>query len=271
VSSRTVRTVRVGDVTIGDGAPAVIVPIVGATVAELRAQIVGLSASQVDVVEWRVDHFAGLADTAAVIEAAHALRRLLGPVPLLITCRTSAEGGAADLDAGTYGELLSALATSGAADLLDVEYRRGEVASAVIETAHRHAVPVIASNHDFSATPPEQEIVARLRAMQHLGADVAKIAVMPRDRADVLTLLSATRVMAEEHTAIPIVTMSMGALGAVSRIAGHLFGSAATFASAGTASAPGQLDVGDVRAVLGILERAGAGRAPEIAHLTRDR
>lgn len=257
MGSRAVRTVRAKDVTIGDGVPAVIVPVLGGTLAELRAQVVGLSGRRVDVVEWRVDHFSGMADTPAVLDAAHALARLLGPVPLLVTCRTSAEGGAAALDPDAYGELLSALAASGAADLLDLEHRRPhDVVTAVVTAAHQHAVPLIASDHDFAATPPAEEIVARLRAMQELGADVAKIAVMPRRRADVLTLLDATRTMAEEHADIPIITMSMGPLGVVSRIAGHLFGSAATFASAGTASAPGQVEVEDLRTVLDVLDRA---------------
>jgi 3-dehydroquinate dehydratase-1 len=258
-----VRTVRIGDVTIGRGAPAVIVPLLGATVADLREQAAGLGENRADVVEWRVDHLGSVTDVPAVVGAARELSRLLSPVPLLVTCRTSAEGGAADLDPDAYGELLTALAASGAVDLLDVEYRRGDVAGAAVEAAHRHGVPVIASNHDFAATPPAEEIVARLCAMQDLGADVAKIAVTPRDRADVLTLLAATRTMSEEHARIPIVTMAMGPLGAVSRIAGHLFGSAATFASAGTASAPGQLDVDDVRTVLEILERAGAANTPD--------
>ena len=263
MSSRTVRAVSIGDVTIGRGTPAVIVPVLGASAAELREEAAALGQHRADVVEWRVDHFGMLTDTPAVVGAAAELSRLLSPTPLLVTCRTSAEGGAADLDPDAYGELLTALAASGAVDLLDVEYRRGDVAAAVVEAAHRHAIPVIASNHEFTATPPAEEIVARLCAMQDLGADVAKIAVMPRDRADVLTLLAATRTMSEEHARIPIVTMAMGPLGAVSRIAGHLFGSAATFAAAGTASAPGQLKIDDVRTVLAILERAGATAVPD--------
>lgn len=242
-----------------------IVPVLGTTEDEVEAQVRGLAGAEVDVVEWRVDHLADLADTRAVVGTARALARALGPVPMLVTCRTSAEGGAAHLDDDAYGELLAALAASGAAGLLDVELARGAVAAGTIETAHRHGVPVVASSHDFSATPPAAEIVSRLRAMQELGADVAKIAVMPRGTADVLTLLEATRIMTEEHARVPVVTMSMGALGAVSRLAGHLFGSAATFASAGTASAPGQLGVEDVRTVLGILDRAGAAGTTEAA------
>jgi len=259
MGGRTVRVVRAKDVTIGNGVPAVIVPVLGATTAELRAEVVGLSGRRVDVVEWRVDHFAALADTPAVLDAARALTRLLGPVPLLVTCRTAGEGGAADLPPDAYGELLSALASSGAVDLLDVEHRRPpDVVAAALATARRHGVGVIASEHDFDATPPAEQIVVRLRAMQDLGADVAKIAVMPQTRADVLVLLDATREMTEEHAEIPVITMSMGPLGVVSRLAGHLFGSAATFASAGTASAPGQVEVEDLRSVLEVLDRAQA-------------
>ncbi|WP_418605429.1 type I 3-dehydroquinate dehydratase [Georgenia sp. SUBG003] len=207
--------------------------------------------------EWRVDHFGALTDTRAVLDTAHALARLLGPVPLLVTCRTVSEGGAADLGPDAYGELLSALASSGAADLLDVEHRRaGDVVAAVVATAGRHGVAVVASEHDFEATPPATELVRRLRDMQDAGADVAKIAVMPRTRADVLALLDATREMTEEYADIPVITMSMGPLGVVTRLAGHLFGSAATFASAGAASAPGQVEVEDLRAVLEVLDHA---------------
>ena len=79
--------------------------------------------------------------------------------------------------------------------------------------------------------------------MQRLGADICKIATMPHSPADVLTLLDATRIMAEEHADRPLITMAMGALGIVSRVSGETFGSAATFGMAGTPSAPGQIPV----------------------------
>ena len=41
----------------------------------------------------------------------------------------------------------------------------------------------------------------------------------------------------------PIITMSMGALGAVSRLSGEAIGSAMTFANPGKASAPGQVSL----------------------------
>ena len=68
--------------------------------------------------------------------------------------------------------------------------------------------------------------------MQMRQADICKIAVMPQDATDVLTLLSATNEMYTHYASVPIVTMSMGQLGMISRVTGQLFGSALTFGSA---------------------------------------
>lgn len=70
-----------------------------------------------------------------------------------------------------------------------------------------------------------------------LGADVAKVAVMPRNLDDVLTLFSAT-LEAGKILRIPLISMSMGPLGAVTRLFGWTFGSALTFAVGASSSAP---------------------------------
>ena len=84
-------------------------------------------------------------------------------------------------------------------------------------------------------------IIRSLVKMQELGCDLVKYAVMPQSERDVLTLLDTTLTMKEEYSDTPVVTMSMGHLGVVSRICGQVFGSAITFGTAGKASAPGQL------------------------------
>jgi 3-dehydroquinate dehydratase-1 len=93
-------------------------------------------------------------------------------------------------------------------------------------------------------------MVTRLTAMQQAGADLPKLAVMPNSPSDVLELLAATAEMAEQHPETPVITMSMGALGAVSRLCGETFGSAMTFANPGQASAPGQVALDVVNEVL---------------------
>ena len=65
-----------------------------------------------------------------------------------------------------------------------------------------------------------------------------------------LTLLAATVEMKNKYFATPIIAISMGKLGIVSRLCGEVFGSAMTFASVGDSSAPGQIGLDVVNAVL---------------------
>ena len=92
--------------------------------------------------------------------------------------------------------------------------------------------------------------------MQEIGADILKIAVMPESKKDVLTLLLATEEMVSEYAVKPVVTMSMAGLGAISRVSGEIFGSAVTFGSMEAASAPGQLQLADLRNVLEIIHNS---------------
>ncbi|MGX6509125.1 type I 3-dehydroquinate dehydratase [Rhodococcus sp. SJ-2] len=251
-----ITPVRVKGVTIGEGTPKVFVPITGSAPDALRGQVEALT-GRTDLVEWRVDFFTAFEDPDAVVTQARALAEQLDGVPLLATFRTAHEGGEAAISDDDYSALNVALAASGAVDLVDVEYRRDPAAvRRVIEASHAHGVAVVASNHDFDGTPGRDDIVARLCAMQDLGADICKMAVMPKSTADVLTLLDATRLMHEEHATRPIITMSMGGLGVISRLAGQVFGSAATFGMVGTPSAPGQVDATELRTVLALLDRS---------------
>ena len=115
---------------------------------------------------------------------------------------------------------------------------------------------MIASNHDFRKTPTKAELISRMRKMQELGADISKIAVMPQSTEDVLTLLSATEEMRRCYADRPVITMSMAGTGIVSRMCGEVFGSALTFGAAGKVSAPGQIDVEELRTVLGIIHKS---------------
>jgi 3-dehydroquinate dehydratase-1 len=79
---------------------------------------------------------------------------------------------------------------------------------------------------------------------------------MPASPEDVLTLLGATADYASRPDARPAITMAMGPLGVVSRLAGETFGSALTFGTVGAASAPGQVDAGALRAALEVVHAA---------------
>ena len=92
--------------------------------------------------------------------------------------------------------------------------------------------------------------------MQELDVDLPKIAVMPKKKEDVLTLLAATEEMNRKYADRPIITMSMAGDGVISRLCGEVFGSALTFGAAGQASAPGQIGVKELRQILTILHES---------------
>ena len=235
----------------------IIVPIVGITKEDIIEEAKTFDSIPVDVVEWRADWFEGVFDFAKVEDVLKDLRTVLGNIPLLMTFRTSKEGGEKAIETGDYVKLNQNAAKTGLIDLVDVEAFTGdEAVKAVVETAHANGVKVIASNHDFHKTPAKEEIVSRLRKMQELGADIPKIAVMPQNKKDVLTLLTATEEMASEYADRPIITMSMSGTGVISRLCGEVFGSALTFGAVGKVSAPGQMGIEDLTTVLGLLHKS---------------
>lgn len=230
--------------------PAIIVPVTGASIDEVMTEARAAVNAGADWVEWRADLF-GEHHPAAIAQAAGVLREVLGEVPLLSTVRTQAEGGHSSATGDAYVALIAALCE--ASDLVDVEALQ-PAASEAMQAAAAAGVPVVASNHDFDHTPSVEVLVERLTLMEESGAAVAKIAVMPRSEADVAALLHATALRFSKAQ-IPLLTMSMGPWGTISRVVGHVFGSVATFATVGAVSAPGQATMIDVRAVWAALEQ----------------
>ena len=247
------KIIHVRGVCIGEGMPKVIAPIVGHTREIILQEAAAIALSGADIAEWRIDPFESGSDAASVSALAQELRPILGNMPLLCTFRTEKEGGQTAIAPEAYARLLTELCRCAAIDMIDVEAFTGEsLVRDVIRTAHERSIVVIASNHDFHATPAETEIVRRLTYMGKLGADIAKIAVMPSDRDDVQTLLSATS-HAVRMLDCPLITMAMGATGVLSRLAGECFGSSCTFGSVGQASAPGQIPVSQLKNILQLL------------------
>ena len=244
------NTVKVRDIEIGAGAPKIIVPIVGVTKNDIIEEAKTFHSIPVDVVEWRVDWFEGVFDFAQVEDVLKDLREALGNIPLLMTFRTSKEGGEKAIEPTAYAELNIKAAQTGYVDLVD------DIVKKIIDGAHAAGVKVVASNHDFFKTPAKADIIYRLRKMQDMNADIPKIAVMPQNKKDVLTLLAATEEMTTNYADRPIITMSMAGTGVISRLCGEVFGSSMTFGAAKKASAPGQMGVNDLSTVLDLLHKA---------------
>ena len=270
------------------GLPAVAVSLTGPSLAQARTQARSAIDAGADVLELRVDLLeeAGALAAPTPLDAATAAAQVLECLrglgeaidttdganagsPVLLTCRTAAEGGRAQLDDAAYGALLRSV-LDGLTDwaperrpaAIDVEVQRGCLPQ-VCTQAHALSIDVVASFHDFEATPADEALEEVLARMAREGADLAKIAVWPTSADDVARLLGvcarATAGAGERSgLGVPVAAMSMGALGAVSRVA-PAFGSALTFAvvpdeqGQARASAPGQLPIQDVRRCMELL------------------
>lgn len=258
-------SVTVRKVTLGQGKPKICVPLMGKNQEEIERAAKEVKKLPADLVEWRADGFSDVLSAQAVVQSLALIRRILGEdVPVLFTVRTKKEGGAANLSAQEYSRCAYS-AIEGGADLLDVEMSAGkETVFAIIQEAHRQGKKVILSSHDFSCTPKEEEMLSRLCRMQEWGADITKLAVMPKDASDVLRLLSVTLMMKETYADRPFITMSMGKDGLISRLCGETFGSCLTFGCGTKASAPGQMEA---RALRGILDAVHESLAPDAPSL----
>ena len=246
---------------LGGETPLICSPLVGRTREHVLAEAANVSAKKPDVIEWRVDYFDAIGDTRAVLDVARAIRERVGDLPIIFTRRSVKEGGEpiaiGDED---VVKLYDAVGASRLVDFLDFEMSNDPAqVREVRERSRVQETRLILSYHNFGYTPGVEFLVQRFLEAERLGADVAKVAVMPRDRADVLTLLAATA-QADAKARIPLISMSMGPLGAVTRMIGGIFGSSLSFAVGEGSSAPGQIPIADLNAVYEIVRRARGGR-----------
>ena len=216
-------------VTLGAGRAKILVPVLAQTIGEAVRQAAALAQNPAaELVELRLDPLLPGQDAVVCLRA---VRAALGEAkPLLATYRTSGQGGALAAGPEAYAARVAALpAAAPLFDLLDLEWCAGAARCAALAAqARRAGLATVFSYHDFSATPPAAAMTALLTAMADAGADIAKLAVMPAVPADAAALLEATAAARAARPATPLITMSMGPLGAVTRVCGGAFGSAAT-------------------------------------------
>jgi 3-dehydroquinate dehydratase I len=237
--------------------PAICAPLVGRSREALLAEAAVVAAKKPDLIEWRADFFEGLVDASAVAELAGQVKQAGHGIPILFTCRWSREGGEKiALSQAEVVGLHRAVCESGQVDLIDFEMsNEPDQVRQIREVSRANAIQLILSFHDFQRTPGVEELKQRFAQAEQLGADVAKVAVMPRDMQDVLVLLTAT-LQSSQTLRIPLASMAMGGLGAVTRLCGGAFGSALSFAVGQSASAPGQMPIEDLDSGLAILNKA---------------
>lgn len=189
-----------------------------------------------------------LADPAQVRAALTAVRAA-SSLPLLLTYRSTTEGGkGAGHGQGYEDYLASLLQLRPAVAAVDIEMAC-PASKALVAEAKAGGYDVVGSCHDFTATPSAAQIAEKLAQITAAGADITKVAYMPRTAQDVAALRHAAHDFADAYPHQPLIAISMGQLGAPSRTD---LANCLTFATIadGAASAPGQATIAHVRAWL---------------------
>lgn len=239
--------------TIGKGKPIICVSVMEAEVERIVAEIQRLVEQGVEMVEWRVDAFGGVESPNAVRQVLQQVAPIIKDTIFVFTFRSKEQGGMRSMASDKVYDLHQVAAESHVVDLIDVEYFYTEDADVEVYTLQKMGARVITSHHDFHETPSADVLYMLLEQMKHSNADIVKMAMMPNDVEDVLLLLQETNHFHKKYPDQPLITMSMGKLGAVSRVAGETFGSCVTFGAGKNASAPGQIPVAQLQEILSVL------------------
>lgn len=207
--------------------------------ADLMRDPARLAALAAHVAEFRLD----LAGFDPVWIASAAALRDRG-IPVLLTIRSATEGGQwTGTDEDRLAAYINALPHVAAVD--------AEIASGVLKglaiAARKTGRAVVASFHDFSGTPPIEELERIVARGWEKGADIVKVAVFTATEADLDTL----KALLDRRAARPLSVLGMGPLGPRSRVELARAGSCLTYGFADASSAPGQVSSADLMRALG--------------------
>jgi 3-dehydroquinate dehydratase type I len=181
---------------------------------------------------------------------------------ILVTNRRRDEGGGFSGSERERVELLKEAVGLGA-DYVDLEVMtEGTLIKELsAKVGNRHGgTKWIISHHDLRGTPSERGLRRRLDQCTRTGADIVKIVTYANNMEDnlrVLGLIPHARRKGRE-----IIAFCMGELGRISRIMGPLLGAYLSYVSLekGAESAPGQLTLGEMKQISGVLNGGGLNK-----------
>lgn len=231
------------------------IPVISKNRDELICDMTQVVAHNPDIIEWRVDWFDRLDETDYVVASLKEISTIVKDIPILLTFRHISEGGAKEEPQQVRIDVIRAACETGLIDVVDVEKANPiEFIEEVKSIVRANGVKLVISTHDFSSTPEEEEILNRIKESKAMGADIAKVCYLPQDFKDVLNVAKATYRARAGECIIPLITVSMGALGGITRVMGREIGSDLSFLSAAGASGPGQMNIEDYREMKKIID-----------------
>ena len=196
-----------------------------------------------DLIEWRADFL----EKDEILKVAPAIFEKFAGRELLFTLRTKQEGGNIQLSDEEYVTLIKDVAHLYQPDYVDFEYfSHKEKFEEMLEFPN-----LVLSYHNFDETP--ENMMEILSELTSLTPKAVKVSVMAHSEQDVLDLMNYTRGFKTLNPEQEFVTISMGKVGKISRIASDLTGSSWSFASLDESTAPGQISLSNMKKIRDIL------------------
>jgi 3-dehydroquinate dehydratase-1 len=112
-------------------------------------------------------------------------------------------------------------------DAVDMELQALEIQMDLAKACKAAGKTLLISHHDLAGTPEDAKLAELTERSKSLGADIVKLACLAHSRQDLIRLLNFT----DSKRSLGMVGISMGPLGAMSRVAGPLYGSLLTYTS----------------------------------------
>ena len=210
------------------------VPIFVDSIEQTKRDVALAAEAGVDIVELRVDGFQYPPDVLTLTAAL--------PMPCIVTCRPTWEGGRSELSDRDRVALLEA-AAGGDASYVDVELETTRlIAGVTAKVSRKSRAGIIVSTHDFKNRPERlYNVVAELN---ETPSDVNKVVWLARSIRD---NLEAFEIL--QHRQKPTIALCMGEAGLISRVLAKKFGAFLTFSSLRdeSATAPGQVTIHDMK------------------------
>lgn len=195
-----------------------------------------------DVLELRLDHL--IREPVAEWESL-AMRVEVSGIPTLATLRLEQEGGLwCSPDEDRWPLLKAAFAVC---SCVDVEIR-SVLFRVAVEEAIARATVLVASSHDFQATPATSDLVNIVDQAGPDGPLIVKIAARVNDPCDTDRLLNFLHAYTGPH---PLCLIGMGDAGIQTRVEFPRLGSCLTYGHLDESTAPGQLSCRELREQLG--------------------
>ncbi|MBZ9570241.1 type I 3-dehydroquinate dehydratase [Methanobrevibacter sp. TMH8] len=191
-----------------------------------------------DLLELRID---------GIVNAdSNTIKEIIGEIafPIIATNRSKDEGGSFVGSERERIDILKSCCGLKYVEYIDIELQTDScLRNYILGKCEDVGVKTIISFHDFEKTPPVDDLLEIVKKERSLG-DVAKIAVMPKNLEDTISVLA---IMSRCENTIAI---SMGELGSYTRVMASKFNAPITFATGGDVTAPGQIDIETMKLML---------------------